>query len=135
MMAKPDKNKTRVTTRPEYLAVAATGRKWVTPAFILQAKPGITDIGPRTGYTVSKKVGNAVVRNKARRRLKEAARSIFAVHGQKGWDYVLIGRQAAPDYSFEKLQSDMKWGLAKLTANADLKSQRKNRTAKGASAK
>lgn len=111
----------RITKRPDYLAVANTRRKWVTPAFILQAKPGDDDTPPRAGFTTSKKVGKAVIRNKARRRLKEATRNILPEHGLPGWSYVLIGRQAAYDYNFEKLEADLRWALAKLHAGADLK--------------
>lgn len=118
--AKAAKALHRVTERPDYLAIAATGRKWITPAFILQARPGEKDTPPRTGFTVSKKVGNSVIRNRARRRLKEAARAILPEKGVKGWDYVLVGRQAAVDYPFEKLKADLSWGLAKLDAGADL---------------
>lgn len=118
----------RIKKRPEYLAVAATRRKWVTPAFILQAEPGTSDSPPKVGFTVSKKVGNAIARNKARRRLKEAARLVFPDLGCAGWGYVLIGRQAAISYPFEKLQADMRWALAKLASGADLKSNgKKNR--------
>lgn len=111
----------RITKRPDYLAVAATRRKWVTPSFILQAKPGEGDSPPRAGFTVSKKVGKAVIRSRARRRLKEATRAILPLHGQTGWSYVLIGRTAATDYDFIKMQSDLKWALAKLHAGTDLK--------------
>lgn len=117
----------RITQRPEYLQVAATGRKWVTPSFILQAAPR-KDVTPATvGFTVSKKVGNAVMRSKARRRLKEAARLVFPDYAPQAWGFVLIGRQAAISYSFEKMCADMKWALAKLAANADLKTSNKRR--------
>ena len=112
----------RITKRPDYLAVAATRRKWVTPAFILQSQEGTSDSPPKVGFTVSKKVGNAVIRSRAKRRLKEAARSIFPANGEAGWGYVLIGRQAAVSYPFEKLCADMRWALAKLSSGADLKS-------------
>ncbi|WP_417450110.1 ribonuclease P protein component [Kordiimonas sp.] len=115
----------RIKKRPEYLAVAGTQRKWVTPAFIVQAMPGESDTSPRVGFTVSKKVGNAVARNRARRRLKEVARQIVAAHGEPGWAYVFIGRQAAISYDFEKLGADMRWALAKLASGADLKSDRR----------
>jgi len=112
----------RITKRPEYLAVAATRRKWVTPAFILQAQEGTSDSPPKIGFTASKKVGNAVIRSHTRRRLKEAARQVFPDHGAAGWGYVLIGRQAATSYPFDKLCADMRWALAKLSSGADLKS-------------
>lgn len=116
----------RITKRPEYLAVAATRRKWVTPAFILQAQEASSDSPAdspaRIGFTASKKVGNAVIRSRTRRRLKEAARIVFPNHGASGWGYVLIGRQAAASYPFEKLCADMRWALAKLSSGADLKS-------------
>ncbi len=117
----------RVRKRPEYLAIAATGRKWVTPAFILLASPGESDDKPRAGFTVSKKVGKAVERNRARRRIKEAARLVLPEQGTSGWAYVFIGRQAAISYDFDKMQADMRWALAKLAAGADLSSGNKPR--------
>lgn len=117
----------RLTKRPDYLAVAATRRKWVTPSFILQAMQGAADTPPRVGFTVSKKVGNAVARNRARRRLKEATRAIAPLHGSRGWSYVFVGRQAAISYPFDKMCSDIKWALAKLEAGADLRSDGKSR--------
>ena len=120
----------RITKRPDYLSVAATRRKWVTPAFILQARPGAGDSPPRAGFTVSKKVGKAVIRSKARRRLKEATRAVLPQYGQPGWGYVLIGRIAATDYDFQKLQSDLKWALAKLHAGADLKGSKPRHSSK-----
>jgi len=117
----------RITGRPDYLAIAATGRKWVTPSFILQASlpPSAGDDdktrSARVGFTVSKKVGNAVKRSRARRRLKEAARHVFPEKAPANWDFVVIGRAAATNYPFEKICADMRWALAKLASNADLK--------------
>ena len=114
----------RITKRPDYLAIAATRRKWVTPSFILQVRTNEPEPesgrGPRAGFTVSKKVGKAVQRNRARRRLKEAARVVMPDLGTPGWDYVLIGREAAIAYPFEKIIADMRWALAKLARGADL---------------
>jgi ribonuclease P protein component len=64
------------------------------PAFTLQARRrGAEEAeGPRVGFTCSKKVGNAVARNRAKRRLREIARRALPLHGRAGWDYVLIGR-------------------------------------------
>ena len=127
----------RITGRPDYLTVAATGRKWVSPSFILQASPPAPadynadnkEIAApaRVGFTVSKKVGNAVKRSRARRRLKEAARIWFSEKAPAGWDYVIIGRTAAIDYPFEKMGADMRWALAKLASNADLKGSNRDR--------
>lgn len=116
----------RIKKRPEYLAVSNTHRRWVTPSFILQAKPpaDTEDTNPpRAGFTASKKVGNAIRRSRAKRRIREAARQIVPAHGQNGWDYVFICRECMTDYPFEKLCSDIKWALAKLTMGADLKTK------------
>lgn len=114
----------RITARADYLAVAATDRKWVTPSFILQARTGDGPEAARVGFTVSKKVGHAVRRSRAKRRLKEAARLSFPGHAPAAWDFVLIGRTAATDYPFEKMCADMRWALAKLKSNADLKASK-----------
>lgn len=106
------------------MRVAATGRRWVTPSFIVQYQPPRQDsIGhsaPAIGFTVTKKVGNAVVRNRLRRRMKEVARLLLADKGVMGATYVMVGREAGVDAPFDKLVKDMKWALEKLAANADL---------------
>jgi len=114
----------RITKRVEYRLVAGADRRWITPSFVLQAMPaedGACIAPPQVGFTTSKKVGNAVMRNKARRRLKEAARVVFNESGEKGWRYVVIARRAAVDTEFTKLVTDLKWALKKLSAGADLK--------------
>lgn len=116
-------NLERIKTRKEYLAIAATGRRWVTPAFVIQTKKSKDkDSAPHVGFTVTKKVGNAVIRNRVRRRLKEAAREIIPLKASQGWEYVLIGRYACLDIAYERIKSDLKWALEKLDAKADLKS-------------
>lgn len=92
-----------------------------TPGFVLQMrqrKPDETPDQPdgiRVGFTCSKKVGNAVARNRAKRRLREIARLILPQHGQPGMDYVLIGRRGATaDLPFTQLQSDMHKALGIL---------------------
>ncbi|MDG4650219.1 ribonuclease P protein component [Roseibacterium sp. SDUM158017] len=75
---------------------AAKARRAGTAAFMLQARPRHEDepaTGIRVGFTCSKKVGNAVARNRAKRRLREIARAVLPVEGRPGWDYVLVGRK------------------------------------------
>jgi ribonuclease P protein component len=87
------------------------------PGFILQMRkrvPSEAD-GMRVGFTCSKKVGNAVARNRAKRRLREIARLTLPRLGHDGMDYVLVGRRdATAELPFEKLISDLESALATL---------------------
>ena len=117
----------RIKKRKDYLAIAATGRRWVTPSFVLQVRESDNiEQGPFVGFTVTKKVGNAVIRNRVRRRLKEAAKEVFPHKATAGWEYVVIGRNACVDIAYERIKSDLKWALKKLAAKADLNSPLKN---------
>lgn len=71
---------------------------------------------PRAGFTASKKVGNAIQRNRARRRLKEAARLILPLHGAAGTDYVFIARAGTAARPWTALLDDMKSALLSLAA-------------------
>lgn len=106
----------RLKRRPEFLA-AARGRKAGSAAVGLQAlrrNDGRSEI--RLGFTCSKKVGNAVERNRARRRLKAAADSVARELGLPGCDYVLIGRRATIDYPFNRLVADMRRAFGQTAA-------------------
>ncbi|MGB0904384.1 MAG: ribonuclease P protein component [Mangrovicoccus sp.] len=103
--------------RSDFLSAAKALRR-STPAFTVQARQRAGDESGaelRVGYTCSKKVGNAVARNRAKRRLRAVARQILPIHGYSGWDYVLIGRRdVTATHPFEDLAADLTRALAKL---------------------
>ncbi|AXE62936.1 ribonuclease P protein component [Hyphomonas polymorpha PS728] len=80
-----------------------------------RARPG-DETGDHVGegYTATKKVGGAVERNRAKRRLREAARRLLAQHGRPGWDYVFIAREATLDTGWARLLDDMESALISL---------------------
>ncbi|MBL4905943.1 MAG: ribonuclease P protein component [Sneathiella sp.] len=109
----------RLKKRADFLRVAAVRRKWATPGIVLQAARDIScvDAGPlRVGFTATKKTGNAVKRNRIKRRLRALADEILPVHAEKGWDFVLIGRQMTPDRDYKDLKKDLLIALKKVGA-------------------
>jgi len=101
--------------RSQYLACNNKLRQG-TKAFLLQARfRDDDDPTIHIGFTCSKKVGNAVARNRAKRRLREIARATLPDHGKKGWDYVLIGRKdVTATREFAQMIKDLKWALGKV---------------------
>jgi ribonuclease P protein component len=108
----------RLKRRPEFLAVAASRRRWVAPGLILQAarRPEDSSLppAPRIGFTASRKVGIAVARNRARRRLKAAVEAILPKSGQPGFDYVVIARTETLTRSFSDLVADLETALTRV---------------------
>lgn len=124
-----------LTRRADFLAAARARR---------QARQGLTVQGRRraaeeaggeavrVGYTCSKKVGNAVARNRAKRRLRAAAREVLPRLGEPGWDYVLIGRPAeTAARPFERLCDDLRGAVAALHGRGDDGRARQGEEAKG----
>jgi ribonuclease P protein component len=105
----------RLRQRTDFLA-AATGSKAPAAAFVLQTRKR-TDEGPiRFGFTVSKKVGNAVERNRVRRRLREMVRLAGYERMRAGHDYVLVGRRAALRLPFSRMMLDFEGALRRVHA-------------------
>lgn len=103
----------RLRRRADYLRVQAAERRVALPGLLLQVAPGSTGCR-RVGFTASRKVGNAVSRNRARRRLKALAAEIMTTHAADGHDYVLVARQATPSRDFAALRRDLEAALRKL---------------------
>ncbi len=105
----------RMKKRTDFLA-CARARKAVMPGFVLQGRNRDDgDAGVRVGFTASKKVGNAVARNRAKRRLRAVAAQVLPAHARPGWDYVLIARRdVTATRRFEALRTDLERALERL---------------------
>ena len=107
-----------IRKRADFLA-ANRGKRYATPGFVLlvldrkDADPAI-----RLGITITKKVGNAVVRNRMRRRFRELAREMLAEKGKAGADHILIGRDGGIERDFGELRAAMVKALGKLCCPA-----------------
>lgn len=111
----------RLKRRSEFLRASSEGRKWVMRGLILQAVPSAQS-QPETmdnqaltvGYTASRRVGGAVMRNRAKRRLRAAVARVMPAHAAGGYDYVLIARPETLKRPFDGLVGDLKAALARL---------------------
>lgn len=100
--------------RADFLRAAAARRQG-TAGFLLQARRRDEGEGVRIGFTCSKKIGNAVARNRAKRRLRALAREIMPDHARPGWDYVLVGRPGATiARDFADLKRDLQQALTRI---------------------
>jgi ribonuclease P protein component len=109
----------RLKRRAEFLRIAGSGRKSVTPGLILQVSPAASRTTLRVGFTASRKVGIAVERNRARRRLRAAVDQVMPLHAAPGHDYVLIARAATMDRPFAALKGDLEAALRQAGAYRD----------------
>jgi ribonuclease P protein component len=102
----------RLRHRADFLA-ASSGLRASTPGFVLQARSRDDEAPARLGFTVSRRVGNAVVRNRVRRRLKDAVKRA-AMDVKPGHDYVLVARTAVLTREFDQLVADFAGALSRL---------------------
>jgi ribonuclease P protein component len=103
-----------IKKRSDFLA-ANRGKRYATPGFVLLVKDRQDESSEiRLGITITKKVGNAVVRNRMRRRLRALAQEMLGHNGQPGADHILIGRDSGIERDFGALRSDMIKALGKL---------------------
>ena len=121
-----------IKNRRDFLSATARGRKFVAGTFILQmltrdaAHPAAE--APRFGFTVTKKMGNAVVRNRIKRRLRAAVREAAMKHSLAGNDYVLISRQKALDCPYPVLLRDMEFAFSRIISMKDTSPQKPRKT-------
>ena len=101
----------RLKKRAEFLRVAGSGKKAAVGGVVLQVLVRGDTLPVRLGFTVTKKVGNAVIRNRTRRRMKEAARLLLKQRPVTGADLVLIGRDSTRVRNFIALQGDIRRAL------------------------
>ncbi len=113
----------RLKRRSEFLRIAGSGQKWAAPGLVLQAWKRSADApvsgdqpSIRVGFTASRKVGNAVARNRVRRRLRAAADKVLPEMAREGFDFVIIGRAATLNRTFDDLVKDLKTALKRLDA-------------------
>jgi ribonuclease P protein component len=121
-----------IKKRSDFLAVTAHGKRFITPCFILQmhkrAESHPAGQAARVGFTVTKKLGNAVVRNRIRRRLREAVRAGAIAKALPGCDYVMIPRHKALDCDFASLVRDMEFAFSRIPyMKDDTQKPKKNR--------
>ncbi|WP_244974436.1 ribonuclease P protein component [Gluconobacter cerinus] len=103
----------RLKKRPQFLRVAGKGRKVATPGMVVQMLQDDSQPDSRVGFTVTKKVGNSVIRNRTKRRLREALRLVAREEGLPSGDFVLIGRDGTRRREFPLLQDDLRKALRK----------------------
>jgi ribonuclease P protein component len=107
-----------LSRRADFLA-ANQGRRAPMPGFVLLVRPrGDDDPVMRLGLTVTKKIGNAVVRNRMKRRFRALAHELMADHGVAGADHVIIGRAGGIERDFDDLRRQLVKALGKIAVGA-----------------
>ncbi len=108
----------RLRVRPQFLYVR-NGHTEKRKSLLVQVRKRAGEAAGThagVGFTATKKIGNAVIRNRAKRRLREAARLLLPRLARPGWDYVFVARQETADIGWERLLDDMESALISLPA-------------------
>jgi ribonuclease P protein component len=113
----------RLTKRAEFLA-ARRGRRLNGPFFLIEALDRADGGSARYGLTVTRKVGNAVERNRIRRRLREAIRTVCGADMAAGFDYVIVARRELLTLPFETLTGELSRRVAKVATGTAPKASR-----------
>jgi ribonuclease P protein component len=113
----------RLPKRRDFLRIAAAKRRWAQPGLVLQTAPAPDEacLAPdtiRVGFTATRKIGGAVVRNRARRRLRAAVRDVMTTQARGGLDYVLIARAGTAGRNYAALKDDLVTALRRCDALA-----------------
>jgi len=110
----------RLKVRSDFLRIAADRRSWAAPGLVLQVSETPKNIYDRDtiriGYTASRKVGNSVKRNRARRRLRNVVEKVMTINASRGKDFVIIARKNTIRRPFTDLIIDLETALKKLDA-------------------
>ena len=107
----------RLRARRDFVRLTRHGANWATKGLVLQIAhqpKGLDDNRPRVGFTASKKVGNAVERNRVKRRLRSLAQLVLSQQAKPSLDYVLIGRHTTLTRPWPKLVEDLETALARI---------------------
>ncbi|HEU5048000.1 MAG TPA: ribonuclease P protein component [Rickettsiales bacterium] len=119
--------------RADFLLAAGSGFKFVKPSIIVQSRPRKEENAPddahvRIGFTATKKLGNAIIRNRAKRRMRAAAAQLIPELGLKSCDYVFIGREEVYKGEFSHILRDMRHALKRLADQMKEASNKKEET-------
>ena len=105
----------KIKSRKDFIKIQKNGSKIISAGVVLQCLNNLNQENPsRFGFTASKKVGGAVQRNKAKRRMRSLVFDVIENFKTKGWDYVLIARKETVHRKYQKLKNDLIWAIKNL---------------------
>jgi ribonuclease P protein component len=108
-----------ITSRRDFVSAARSGDKFVSASLVMQVRSRPDTSGPRVGFTATRKIGGAVQRNRAKRRMRALARDVLIPDAQSSCDYVLIARHNTGKISWQQLASDCRSLLSRHRKKAN----------------